>query len=243
MTPTTCALCEQSQALVKSHIVPEFLHRPIYDEKHRTLVIQHGAPEADIVQKGLREPLLCLACEQVLGKYERAFKEHWYAKCASPFEPRQLITLTGLNYATVKMLVLSIVWRASVARRSEFALVNLGPHQSRIRLMLLGGSPGPDTSYRIYAGLIMDPATGRLWDQVLLHPLRVRVGNLWAYRMIFAGASWTLVVSSGQLTAADPLCLTAAGTMITSATPYLEFARSAKIPDAVANLKDRMMER
>jgi hypothetical protein len=236
MTLTNCALCQQREVLVRSHIVPEFLHRPVYDEKHRTLLVPHGAVEAKTVQKGLREPLLCLRCEQILSRYERGFKKQWYSTCHGPFRLRQPIKLK-LDYATVKLLVLSIVWRASVAKRPEFAAVDLGRHADRIRSMLLEEAAGPDTSYRIYAGLIVDPVTNCLWDEVLLHPLRIRVGSLWAYRMIFAGASWTLVVSSGRLSVPS-VCLRAEGSMVTFATPWPEFARAAKLPEAVANLRD-----
>src|SRR5258706_11334373 len=34
-SPRACALCQKTRPLKNSHIVPEFLHGPLYDENHR----------------------------------------------------------------------------------------------------------------------------------------------------------------------------------------------------------------
>jgi len=40
-----CRLCQKEKPLVQSHVIPEFLYRPLYDEKHR-------AVEAKLVPRG-----------------------------------------------------------------------------------------------------------------------------------------------------------------------------------------------
>ena len=235
--PSRCALCLEHRELRKSHVIPEFLHRPLYDEKHRTMVVEHGASQSAIVQKGLREPLLCADCEQLIGRYERKFQQSWFARASGPFRLGAFVTLAGLDYSNLKLMALSIVWRASVARRNEFGAVDLGPHEDRIREMLLAGQPGPDTKYRVYDGPIVDPETGKVWDGVMLFPVRLRIDGQWAYRMVFGGASWTVVISAGPLSA-DPVRLRANGTMQTAAVSFETFARATGLPGAVANLDD-----
>jgi hypothetical protein len=67
-----CALCRLPHPLKKSHIIPEFLYKPLYDEKHRFNA--YGSAGASVViqqQKGTREHLLCLNCEAKFCEYER----------------------------------------------------------------------------------------------------------------------------------------------------------------------------
>jgi hypothetical protein len=68
----TCALCQQNLLLRESHIIPEFLHRTLYDDIHRfnTFGLE-GSPEVGLAQKGERESLLCDKCEQRFADYER----------------------------------------------------------------------------------------------------------------------------------------------------------------------------
>ncbi len=73
--------------------------------------------------------------------------------------------------------------------------------------MLLAEQPGHAMTYRIYAGLIRNPESGRLWDEILLMPLRIRVLGLWGYRCVFGGASWTMFVSAHKSTPMDALSL------------------------------------
>src|SRR6185295_13125540 len=68
----TCALCKRVCALRNSHIVPEFLHSPLYDGKHRFHTYGlHGTPVTGMQQSGQRERLLCDNCEQRFSVNER----------------------------------------------------------------------------------------------------------------------------------------------------------------------------
>lgn len=59
-----CKLCGREAELRRSHIFPEFLYLALYDEKHRAVSVSPVPGEEDrLVQKGLRESLLCQACE------------------------------------------------------------------------------------------------------------------------------------------------------------------------------------
>jgi hypothetical protein len=64
-----CALClDTNVKLAQSHIVPEFLYKALYDSKHRFQVIStNPSVRNSLEQKGLREPLLCKACEATIS--------------------------------------------------------------------------------------------------------------------------------------------------------------------------------
>ncbi|NMC12204.1 MAG: hypothetical protein GYA34_04905 [Chloroflexi bacterium] len=63
-----CRLCQNDKKLCFSHIIPEFLFLPIYDEKHRASMIPRGKTRYE--QKGIREYLLCGDCEQIISMWE-----------------------------------------------------------------------------------------------------------------------------------------------------------------------------
>jgi hypothetical protein len=49
------------------------------------------------------------------------------------------------DYMTLKLCVLSILWRMSITRQEEYKGVSLGPYENDIRTMLLAKDPGsPD---------------------------------------------------------------------------------------------------
>ena len=67
-----CKLCLQKKKLVRSHIIPEFLYKRLYNEKHQFFVISNDSKIHDrVLQKGLREYLLCQECDgEILSSYE-----------------------------------------------------------------------------------------------------------------------------------------------------------------------------
>ncbi len=152
----TCALCQQEVPLVRSHIVPEFLYKPHYDEKHRALLFDKRDVPHTMVQKGLRERLLCEGCEARLQVFEDYFARYWFKERPLPAKVvASEVTLRGIDYARFKLFLLSIVWRASVSDTAPE--MSLGPHEEPVRSMLINVDPGPKGSlYPIFAGVIVD---------------------------------------------------------------------------------------
>ncbi|MBZ0103567.1 MAG: hypothetical protein K8I65_15525 [Thermoanaerobaculia bacterium] len=55
--------------------------------------------------------------------------------------------LEGFDYPTLKLFLLSILWRAGVSSRGEFRQVELGPHEEQLRRILLERNPGSVGDY------------------------------------------------------------------------------------------------
>jgi hypothetical protein len=143
------------------------------------------------------------------------------------------IILRGLDYTALKLFLLSIVWRASASRLEDFRAVSLGPHHERIRQMLLNRDPRSVDDYRIFAGLIWDADTKRVWDKVMMTPVRMKVGGLWAYRLIFGGASWTVMVSRHAHPLGDRFCLAEEGALPLTCSSWQRVVRLAGTLDVV----------
>ena len=73
-----CALCVQKADLQDSHIIPAFVFRWL-KESSATGFLRFRPELNKRVQDGLRVPLLCSACEQRFGQWEKRFVEDIYA--------------------------------------------------------------------------------------------------------------------------------------------------------------------
>jgi hypothetical protein len=193
----SCRLCHSEGELRFSHILPEFLYKPLYDDKHRFIglkdVPEPGANEA-LLQKGIREYLLCVDCEQHLSKFEtyasqvlRNFPD------TSREPPSSVVRVTGIDYVRFKLFQLSLLWRAGVSNQASFQGIYLGPHEQRLRQMICNEDPGEPLDYGCVLIRTMGPET---LDHFIMPPSHFRFLGHHGYQMLFAGMIWTFVVSS-----------------------------------------------
>lgn len=78
-----CKLCPENTDLVKkSHILPDFVYRNVFDDKHRMFEIRlnDGTVKTKIGQSGSYESnILCKRCENDrLGKLERLIEVNYF---------------------------------------------------------------------------------------------------------------------------------------------------------------------
>ena len=194
-----CALCRREAELRCSHVIPEFLYKTLYDEKHRLQVLS-TIPEQENwrEQKGLREQLLCDACEQKFSVWER------YAslvlKGGVPLTVRQegnIVHISGLDYERFKLFQLSVLWRAGISSLQFFEKIQLGKHAEELRRLLLAGNPGSPERYGCFMfGLKHDAGA---FTGVIMQPGKARLNGHTAYRFVFGGFLWVMLVSSHDL--------------------------------------------
>lgn len=191
-----CALCHSEATLKNSHIIPEFLYRSLYDEKHRFHQISADPDQKNVfLQKGLREPLMCERCEQRLSPWERYVSLLLNGGVGVVMRQEgNRIFLSELDYSKLKLFQLSILWRASVSRLPEFSQVNLGPHEERIRRMLLAETPGSAMTYGCIMFMLLNEH--ELIPDLLVPPTWARLAGQKAYRFIFGGVVFLYVVAS-----------------------------------------------
>jgi hypothetical protein len=193
-----CKLCRGEKTLLKSHIIPEFMYKSMYDEKHRFHCITLGREASDTQkQKGEWDRLLCGDCEQRFSRLERYASAILTGKTPIEIERRDpwMIECGGIDYKLFKLFQLSILWRAGVSDRPIFKEVALGRHQEVLRRMLLDDDPGESYKY----GCIMLAAMhkGKPVDSLILHPELARVDGQIVWRFVFAGF-WWLYFCSGH---------------------------------------------
>jgi hypothetical protein len=193
-----CALCGQSKKLCRSHIIPDFLYGPVRNaERKMSTITGRGRHKRGIIQDGLVEDLLCEHCEHLLNtQYEQPFHIFWFGKGKQL--PENIgadgVTISYIDYARFKLFHLSVLFRCSLSRLPEFAQVQLGPHEQRMRDMLLQGNPGHRGEYPIQGYVLVRGGVPE-W-RMIAAPLKYRFDGHKVYEMVYGGCIWHCVVSS-----------------------------------------------
>jgi hypothetical protein len=146
-----CKLCQQTQNLCKSHIVPEFAYKPLYDKKGRYLIT--SKKDYSINQKGLYECLFCKNCESLFSKYEKILKKE-LDKMVSKIESQSPVDRIeyfnfNVNYKPIKLSILIILFRMHVSTHKEFNTYNLGPYAEKIRQLIVSENAQNPENYPI----------------------------------------------------------------------------------------------
>ena len=196
----TCRLCKENRDLMKSHIFPEWLYTPLYDDNHQFFVLSTNENKKRGTRpKGIYEKLLCRECEQRFSKWEAYARGVFYGH-----DPRLKIedrgspvVLSGLQYAPFKLFQMSLIWRASITNRPEMHKIDLGPHAEKLRKMLIEETPGEIHEYGSI--LMLLPASFQKVMQQFLYPpecLPTKLDGHTAYRAAFGGLFWLFIVSN-----------------------------------------------
>ena len=198
---TNCALCHELRPLENSHIIPEFMYEALYDDKHRFHVLTTRTEARNTTkQKGIREHLLCACCERKLSKYER-YGSLLFNGGTPPTYRREgdVLVVSGIDYLQFKLLQLSILWRASICTLPFFAEVQLGPHQERIRKLLLSGNPG---AFDLYPCLMwgLQLEFGKPLA-LMIPPKKHRTDGKTHFVFVFGSFLWNFHVSNQPLSA------------------------------------------
>lgn len=193
-----CRLCHHERELRNSHIVPEFLCKELYNDKGHMMGINgRGKKGWRPLQRGITEKLFCEECEQHFNEYcEKPFKRLWIDRdfLPSPW-PTSEPVVAKIDYAPFKLFHLSVLFRASVSSLPTFADVSLGPHEERLRQLLLSKDPGPIWQYPIMGIALLDPKNKNLVD-IITMPVQARFEGHRCYSMAYGGVNWWIAVSS-----------------------------------------------
>lgn len=216
-----CILCQLPKTLCQSHIIPEFCHTSIYDDKHRAYSFSPVTPEKTrFMQKGLRTPLLCAECEGKINDwYEKPFRKFWIEDNAlAPLACANHAILTGVPYEPFKLFHLSVLLRAAESDHPNFSEVVLGTQIDELRRMVRDRQAGPDTRYQIVCSAI-EGENGAVWHDLIGPAHRIVVGDAVGFYFTFGGAQWFYYVE-GTTPDIDRICLKANGTLPVVKKPW-----------------------
>ena len=227
-----CKMCGTAGKLCNSHIIPELCYLAAYDNLHRTTKFQAEPNSKRLIQKGIREYLLCQNCETHLSKIENDFKDYWYGRPALPLQiTTPEIIISGFDYNVFKLFHLSILWRASVATSDAFNTVSLGPYEDKLRQMLLSEDPGRENQFPMYAQVLLSDQAGTVAYGLVGKPQRSKYDQAIVYYTAYAGCEWVVMVTENptrQESELLPFAPTAGGKMVLAVIP-LQMSNTVKI--------------
>ena len=183
---------------MKSHIIPEFLYKPLYaDGDERRLLAIHPQPheKVKVIQKGFWERLLCNDCEQHISKWENYAEKLLFwgnISILKGMKTQEFFVVDDIDYQAFKLFQISILWRAAVSTLPFFSAVELPEHEEHLRIMITGNKPGLPGEY----GCIMMAV--RLGDGLLdaiVQPCQVEIDGFRCIRFIMGGFMWMYVIS------------------------------------------------
>ncbi len=190
-----CRLCLREVDLCQSHIIPEFLFRRTYDDKHRASELSLPSLQEKYVQKGYREALLCRDCETILSKYERYVSLRWYENHLLPNQiPGDQLIIKGLDYARFKLFHLSVLWKASISTLNMYSEIGLGPHEENLRTMLLREEPGEEGLYSFMAEVLVSDEENHIIHELVLQPRQTKRLESTICYFVFGGCIWYYMI-------------------------------------------------
>lgn len=191
----TCRLCLKARELCESHIVPEFLFKPLYSkEKHQFLQVS-GLPKVRKWQKGFKEKMLCRVCEDRLNKWETYVAQVLFGGTEIGLEKmRDAIIVRDVDYTKFKLFQLSVIWRAGASGLHQFSNVNLGPHEENLRSMIEKDDPGAPADYGCL--IILTPSYFEMTSKMMMLAQETRFDGHRCYMFLMAGFTWVFFVSS-----------------------------------------------
>lgn len=194
-----CRLCHEEKLLRNSHVISEFLYKPLYEPNlHRSFFLSTEPKERrKFEQKGLREKLLCSSCEQKLSAYENYVRKVIYGGVEIDIrENSDSITITNLDYKKFKLFQLSILWHSGVSKLPFFSSVKLGTkHEEILRQMIFSEEPGEPHEYGcLYFTLLND--SNQIQDDLIMQLTLVKIEGRHCYRFVFGGMLWLYIISS-----------------------------------------------
>lgn len=234
-----CRLCHQDHELRNSHIVPEFLYEDLYNDKGHLMGI-HGQGKKGWrpLQKGIREHLFCESCEQHFNEHcEKPFRAQWVVRSPLPKPwPASELHWINFEYATFKLFHLSVLFRASVASLTTFAEVSLGPHEERLRQMILDRDPGEPWQYPV-AGLAVLHHVTRMPFAMVSQAQQGRLGGIRCYAMVYGGVQWWIGVSSQRCAEFESIALRADGSIPLASVNWNELGIMKSASQMLRNAK------
>lgn len=149
-----CKLCRHDfEKLADSHILAEGFFRFMYSPgDNRALLSSDGKDRPKRIRIGYYEKLLYEECDNKLGRYDEYGIEVFLRRNTVPFpNTDQAYLIHNVDYAKLKMFLLTLLYRASITSRPEFSLINLGvQYENQLRDIIIKDNPGNDDDFPFY---------------------------------------------------------------------------------------------
>ncbi len=154
-----CKLCGQTANLVKSHVIPQALHKDILPDDDVIKLYATGQDYGKKSLTGIYGQFLCQCCENYFAPYDdygvKVVRKYADGETGKPllgsFEKG---FAADVDYTKLKLWVLSMLWRADACDHECFERIELGDKwRKKLTAMLQSQSPGSVDDFAVTATL------------------------------------------------------------------------------------------
>ena len=191
-----CRLCGVEAKLQHSHVIPKLMFRSMQRFAPGVMPHRTGGEGSRRRPGHIKEHMLCSKCEGEFSRYERVGGQ--FLGCFNGYRPRPLedrVLWEDLDYANLKLFLLSMLWRCAVTRIAMTPKVELGSRLAGLTELLRAGDPGGEEEYPVLLRFLEAHPIDRNAVMTVPYPMRDRKRR--GYNMVGYGVeiSW---ITDGQ---------------------------------------------
>jgi hypothetical protein len=194
-----CKLCLQDRQLIRSHILPDSFNRDLRGDAATPPLMISNNPEKHpkrLPGGHYDEELVCLECEERFGLADDyaakfflgRFRTDGQTLAVEANGDAMAFQYQDVDYNLLKMFAISLLWRASATSIQFFERVTTGPHEERLRQMILANDPGVADEFSTFVTRWVSRPEHEAMAQTQLSPYRARLDGINEVKFLFAGA-------------------------------------------------------
>lgn len=182
-----CHLCNQDRKLIRAHVIPRSFYAPFESAGQIVSNAEGMYPKRSPI--GIYDTeILCEECERRFSPWDDygcAFLMRDLASLPTILNGDEILAynLGPANYSTLKLFLISVLWRADRSAHPMFAKVQLGPYADRIRDMLFSANAGGEQDFPVALSRFDVPAN----VVGILNPDRTQYEGVNHYRLHLGG--------------------------------------------------------
>lgn len=223
-----CQYCGIQEASCEAHIIPRKFYQRLMVKERRLLLVGSGrGGNQKQTQSGIWEKgILCSDCDRKIGELDK------YAYSVLPVKvnpsdfgyfdgKNDRICLGSIDVERFKRFIVSMAWRASLAKHLLFRHIKLGPYESRC-LDYLKGQATPEVAESLQVVLCYQNQPK--WNTFMLSPYRTDYGGVTVNQ--FYLPPWMVILKCDKREFDSRM----SGLVLRNGQPVVAFVRSSWAP-------------
>jgi hypothetical protein len=189
-----CHYCNQEKGkLCKAHIIPESFYRFMYPngkvEGHSLFQLNRRTNYVYRNRVGVYDDtILCSTCDGLIGKLDKHGADIFLDSTPTRILQKgadELWEFENADYTTLKLFILSMLWRASISHRNEFDEVYLPEKFSiPLREMILNNNSGGLNDFSVVISQYHYIRETNNFEKLILLPKRFRLSGINYYSLL-----------------------------------------------------------
>lgn len=198
-----CRLFEKEKKLVKAHIVPKWAFVESKQNKNEPLLVISKGKKPEKSYIGIYDQnILSDKAEKLTEKWDNYAKKFFtekypIQKITDGIRTESFYKIKSLDYEKLKLFCISVLWKASITKRSEYKLISLGKkYEECARKMILKNNTGDEEDFSIIMSKFTSYKEVKGAEKSFLSPYKTRIENV-TFNVIRI-IDWTIYIKTSN---------------------------------------------